>query len=198
MKYIVIAALGAAIFGIGLAVGTAIVHRSAPAAETPQTVQPAPEPATSARDTAVIAAAHILYAFDLRTVLDPTVFDRVVRRVAAPGRGRQIAALFGDGIQDVRAMFAGAPRISRAAPLGFRLLRFAPPEASVAIWNVAIGAGPLVTPTAQWRTIVLDLRLAGGRWKAVGGRSMSGPSPDTSLRELAQRANAVEKFSYVP
>ena len=64
--------------------------------------------------------------------------------------------------------------------------------------NVAIGAGPLVTPTAQWRTIVLDLRLAAGRWKAVGGRSVSGPSPDTSLRELAQRANAFEEFSYVP
>jgi hypothetical protein len=145
-----------------------------------------------------MAAANILYAFNLHTVLDPVSFDRVVQRVAAPGRGRQIAALFGNGIDDVRAMFAGAPRVSRAAPLGFRLLRFAPSEATVAIWNVAIGAGPLVTPTAQWRTIVLDLRFAGGRWKAAGGRSVSGPSPDTSLRELAQRAKAFEEFSYVP
>jgi hypothetical protein len=82
--------------------------------------------------------------------------------------------------------------------VGYRLLRFDGTRASVAIWNVAIGGSSLMTPVAQWRTIILDLRFTPHGWKAIGGRSAPGPSPAATTGELAKRARAFDTFRHAP
>jgi hypothetical protein len=77
-------------------------------------------------------------------VLDPSRFEAAVERVAAPGSEDRVRRLFGRGIEDVRAMFADRPRVSRATPVGYRLLSFDGTRASV-----AIGGSSLMTPVAQ-------------------------------------------------
>jgi hypothetical protein len=186
-----------AVFGIGLGVGRALAPNpsSRRVASEGSVKAAAPRPT---RATAVASASAILYSFDLPTVLDPSRFEAAVDRVAAPGSEDRVRRLFGRGIEDVRAMFSDRPRVSRATPVGYRLVSFQGRRASVAIWNVAIGGSSLMTPVAQWRTIILDLRFTAGGWKATGGRSLPGPSPAATTSELAKRAEAFNTFRHAP
>jgi hypothetical protein len=187
-----------AVFGIGLAVGRTLVDSPS----TPRTIVSGRSvkavPAQATRAGAVTSASAILYSFDLPTVLDPTRFEAVLERVAAPGSEERVRRLFGRGIEDVRSIFADGPRVSRATPVGYRLRSFDGSRASVAIWNVAIGGSSVMTPVAQWRTIILDLRFTPQGWKATGGLSMSGPSPAATTSELAKRADSFNSFRHAP
>jgi hypothetical protein len=188
-----------AAFGIGLAVGRMLVPIPSTGRNVSgRSVKSPPAPAPATRAGAVTSASAILYSFDLPTVLDPSRFEAAVGRVAAPGSEDRVRRLFGRGIEDVRAMFADRPRVSRATPVGYRLLSYEGTRASVAIWNVAIGGSSLMTPVAQWRTITLDLRLTHRGWKATGGRSLPGPSPAATTSELASRAKAFNTFRHAP
>jgi hypothetical protein len=189
-----------ALVGIGLLIGRAIALSPTQALEPaptrndePQATAPPPTP-----EEAITAATRIVYSFDLPTVLDEDRFRAAVRRVAAPGRRREVSNLFGQGIDAIRAMFAQEPRVARAAPVGYRLLSFRQHAASVAIWNVSIGGSPQVAPTAQWRTIALDLKYTQEGWKATGGGAMAGPSPELRIRQLAAQARRFKAFRYAP
>jgi hypothetical protein len=188
-----------AVFGVGLAVGRS--GAPVPATEPTRVARERSDESASLRGTragAVTAASTILYGFDLPTVLSPDRFDATIQRVAAPGSQDRVRRLFGRGIDDVRAMFADRPRVARATPVGYRVLSFNGTRASVAIWNVAIGGSSLMTPVAQWRTIILDLRLTPHGWRATGGRSLPGPSPAGTTGELAKRAEAFNPFHHAP
>jgi hypothetical protein len=189
-----------ALVGIWLLLGRAIAPSPTQAVDAAPAASASPESPTppATPETAVAAATRIIYSFDLPTVLDERLFRAAVRRASAPGHRREVGLLFGQGIDAVRAIFADQPRVARAAPIGYRLLSFRKRAASVAIWNVAVGGSPQVTPTAQWRTITIDLTYTAEGWKATGGGATAGPSPETPIRQLAARARGFKEYRYAP
>jgi hypothetical protein len=190
-----------AAFGMGLAAGHAVLRSPSigpPAGQAVRERALKRETPHPTRAAAVSSASAIRYAFDLPTSLDPSRFESAIERVAAPGSEDHVRRLFGRGIEDVRAMFADRPRVSRATPVGYRILSFEGTRASVAIWNVAIGGSSLMTPVAQRRTIILDLTFMSRGWKATGGRSLPGPSAAATTGELARRAAAFNTVRHAP
>ena len=147
---------------------------------------------------AVTTAVAALYELSVPAILDRPRFRRAVDRLAAPGFEAKVSAAFGATAAGLAVSFARGPRVLRAVPLGYRVVRFAPPIASVAIWSVAIAASRGFEADAQWRTVVVDLSWSGDAWKVTGGSGSAGPGLDTPLDELAREAASFRSLTHVP
>ena len=68
--------------------------------------------------------------------------------------------------------------ILRASPVGYRVDRFTPAAATVAIWRVGIvGSGATAEPQQSWRTETVSLVWEKKTWKVAALRSEPGPTP---------------------
>ena len=147
---------------------------------------------------AVKTAVAALYELSIPAILDRARFRNAVARLAAPGFEEKVNAAFGTTGAGLAMSFQRGPRVLRAAPLGYRVVRYAPPDASVAIWSVAIAASRGFENDAQWRTVVIELSWSGSAWKVTGGSGSAGPDLDTPLAELAREASGFRSLTHAP
>jgi hypothetical protein len=165
----------------------------------PSSPSRAPRPALSpTRDGAIRMAVKALYSLSIPAIADRARFETAIVELAAPGFDREVAADFGDAGAELAVSFRRAPHVLRAAPLGYRVVRYTPRAASVAIWSVAIAASRDFAPDAQWRTVVIDVAWTRGGWRVTGGSGTAGPDPSTRLRELAVESSRFRTLTYAP
>jgi hypothetical protein len=143
-------------------------------------------------------AVSALSALSVPAILDRARFEAAVARLAAPGFDSKVSAAFGATSAGLAVSFRRGPRVLRAAPLGFRVVRFTRRKASVAIWTVAIAASRGFEADAQWRTVVIDLVWTRSGWRVSGGAGTAGPDPTTPLAELATEASSFRSLNHVP
>jgi hypothetical protein len=146
----------------------------------------------------VRAAVSALYALSVPAILDRARFDTAVARLAAPGFERKVSAAFGSTSAELAVSFRARPRVLRSAPLGYRVVRFTPRDAMIAIWSVALAASRGFEASAQWRTVVIALAWTHAGWKVSGGSGTAGPDPTTPLDELATEAASFRSLTHVP
>ncbi len=162
----------------------------------------APRPSSRTQAAAVEAAVRSITAFDGDVLLDPVRAATVVTRIASlASRSRLIAAFTEASIQTRAKLGADtAPRpviVLRSVPVGYRIDRFSPDEATVAVWYVGIVAsGATVDPQQSWRTQIVALVWERGAWRVSSFESSSGPTPPVSTAEAPPSPS--ELFAAIP
>lgn len=152
---------------------------------------------------AVIAGPAFLDPAKRRAVLAVMAspeYAREVERNSAPGLAQLQRGPVGQGLR------RGAPTLFKAAPIGYRVVRFSAQEAVVEVWGLAlIGNATTLQPQASFGTTTSTLRWTAGDWKFVASRSTDGPTPALApgaKRTPAQRfLDATEQlhaFRYEP
>ena len=189
----------AAFVGLGLLSGGVILGRALPGAAKRAssvtttvarteklgtgTVVTAPRGYTRTPAGAAAAAGAYVAALGGRAILEPARMRETLERIASPSALHGLERAYARAGAQVRSRFGmhGEPKpvvILRSAPVGYRVERFTPPLAVVAVWDVGIvGSGANVDPQASWRTEQVTLLWDGRTWKAAGFRSASGPTP---------------------
>jgi hypothetical protein len=202
-----------ALVAIGIAIGSRIASpQSTPRAANTASIagenersirtRPASARPTRTRSGAVAAAALAITAFDGDVLLDRARLDAVVSRIAStPSRARLIA-VFDEASAQTRAMLGAdtVPRpviVLRSVPVGYRVERFSPRAATVAIWYVGIvGSGATVEPQQSWQTQIVSLVWEQRGWRVSAFESSAGPTPPLSSAEAAQPS--VDLFAAIP
>jgi len=192
-----------ALLAIGIAIGSRIASpESTPRAANTTSVsgendrstrtRPASAPPTRTRAGAVAAAALAITAFDGDVLLDPARLRTVVNRIASRASRARLVEAFNQASAQTRAKLGAdtVPRpviVLRSVPIGYRVERFSPRKATVAIWYVGIvGSGATVEPQQSWRTQVISLVWEQRAWKVSSFESSSGPTPPLSTAEAAE------------
>lgn len=201
------------LLALGLVIGSRIASppdASAPvitAAASPNPVERSPSDSASATSTrspagAVAAAARSITAFDGDVLLEPVRLRAVVVRIASRASRPQLLAAFAEASAQTRAKLGAdtAPKpviVLRSVPVGYRVERFSPDEATVSVWYVGIvGSGATVPPQQSWRTQVVSLVWEAGAWKVSSFASSPGPTPPLTSGEVAQEPG--DLFSAIP
>ncbi|MEU8828636.1 hypothetical protein [Streptomyces sp. NPDC048636] len=95
----------------------------------------------------------------------------------------------------------GMTYVSRTAPIGTKVRKFAATAATVEVWCTGVfgtaGEGSKNPVTNDWFTLTLKLRWVDNDWKAEGYRQKDGPAPVNSDRTAStadEIAKAVEQY----
>ena len=206
------AALAAiALLALGAVIGSRFASQQAPAvaasAAADDAASAGPTRAGAASSTrtragAVRAAASSITAFDGDVLLEPVRLRAVVTRVASRASRPQLLVAFNEASAQTRAQLGAdtAPKpviVLRSVPVGYRVERFSPDEATVSVWYVGIvGSGATVQPQQSWRTQVVELVWEVGAWKVSSFASSPGPTPPLSSGEVAQEPG--DLFAAIP
>ena len=135
---------------------------------------------------AVRAAVRSITAFDGDVLLEPVRLRAVVSRIASRAARPQLIASFSEASAQTRLKLGAdsVPKpviVLRSAPIGYRVERFMPNEATVSVWYVGIvGSGATVQPQQSWRTQLVELVWESGTWKVRAFASSRGPTPPLS------------------
>jgi hypothetical protein len=193
--------------------GTAVVVDSAGISATPTRWEagvPVGWPQTE--DGAISAAAGYARVLSVRWFLtDTSRRHQAVAAMAAPEARPGLQAAqdqVATGI--IRGPFGaglarrGVRSVLRTSLLGYRVDRYTPAAAEVALWAVVIyGNDGGLVPQALWATSTLRLVWAGD-WKLAGAVTVPGPVPvhgqatPSAVHELIQAAEEFKEFSYAP
>jgi hypothetical protein len=99
----------------------------------------------------------------------------------------------------------GARSLLRTSLLGYRVDRYAPTDAQVALWAVVVyGNDGGLAPQALYATTTLRLRWAVGDWKLLEATTVPGPVPvqgqatPSPAGELLDAAETFKEFDYAP
>lgn len=205
-----VAALG--LFALGIALGSRTASSAGTSASPAESAvdlgaaeRPSRSPASSSarsRAGAVAAAAGSVTAFDGDVLLEPARLRAVVSRIASRAARQDLLAAFAMASAQTRAKLGAdtAPEpviVLRSMPVGYRVERFSPDEATVSIWYVGIvGSGATVYPQQSWRTQLVELVWEAGAWKVSSFASSPGPTPPLPSNENA--AEPGELFAAIP
>ncbi|WP_432013966.1 hypothetical protein [Streptomyces cucumeris] len=95
----------------------------------------------------------------------------------------------------------GMTYVSRSAPIGTKVSKFATTAATVEVWCTGVfgtaGEGSKTPVTNDWFTMTLKLRWVGGDWRAESFSQKDGPAPINSDRAASSAdeiAKAVEQY----
>jgi hypothetical protein len=208
--------LGAVLlFAIGMAVGrqgdspeaASPPRETVTVTETTPTARPArttdkPAGFARTREGAVSAAAAYVDSLDGRILLDPSALSRRVSEIASSEAREDLVRAYVAAAEQARKQLGvgTAPEpvvIIRASPVGYRVDRFTPVGATVAIWRVGIvGSGATAAPQQSWRTETVSLVWEDKTWKVAGLGSETGPTP--ALPSSAATSEAAELFTAIP
>lgn len=179
--------VAAVLLAIGIAIGSRIGSPRAPTRVVTEQVAPRNAYAGAAsphtRAGSVAAAARAITAFAGSVLLDPTRLRQVVARIAASSSRPQLTEAFEEASAQTRAKLGAGtvPRpviLLRAVPIGYRIERYSPEDATVAVWYVGVvGSGATVQPQQSWRTQTVNLVWEHGGWKVASFASSTGPTP---------------------
>ena len=154
------------------------------------------------RDGAVSAAATYIGSLDGRALVDPAIVRRRLTEVTSSEAREELVRAYAAAAEQARTQLGvGTPPepvvILRAAPVGYRVDRFTPRAATVAIWRVGIvGSGATAEPQQSWRTETVSLVWERKTWKVAALRSEPGPTPP--LPTSATTSTASELFTLIP
>jgi hypothetical protein len=191
--------------------GTAVVIDSAGISAAPahwEAGVPVGWPQTE--DGAISAAAGYARVLSARWFLTDT--DRRHQAVAAmaahdalpelQAEQDQVAAGMASGPFGAGLARRGVRSILRTSLLGYRVDRYSPTAAEVALWAVVVyGNDGGLVPQALWATSTMRLRWAGD-WKLAGAVTVPGPVPvhgqatPSGVHELIQAAEKFKEFGY--
>lgn len=189
------------LLALGAVIGSRVASRQAPAVASAAAVDDAADPrptrpraasSTRTRTGAVRAAARSITAFAGDVLLEPARLRAVVTGVASRASRPQLLAAFNEASAQTRAKLGAdtVPKpmiVLRSFPVGYRVERYSPDEATVSVWYVGIvGSGATVQPQQSWRTQVVELVWEVGAWKVSSFASSPGPTPPLSSGEVAQ------------
>jgi len=170
-----------------------------------QTVAPTTSPPLTYPRTptgAAAAAGTYVAALGGPAILEPARIEATLKRIATPSAIPGLEQAYAQAAAGVRSRFGmnGQPQpvvILRSDPLGYRIERFTPSLAVVAVWDVGIvGSGANVDPQASWRTEHVTLVWDGQTWKAASFRSESGPTPPLAAGDV--ETPPAELFASIP
>jgi hypothetical protein len=154
------------------------------------------------RASAVQAAVRSITAFDGDVLLEPARLRAVVARIASRASHLQLLAAFSEASAQTRAKL-GADTVPtpvivlRSVPIGYRVERFSPDEATISVWYVGIvGSGATVQPQQSWRTQLVELVWEAGSWKVSSFASAQGPTPPLSSSGVTDGPG--ELFATIP
>jgi hypothetical protein len=200
------------VLAIGIVISTRLVSRGSSRPAVTKAVAPPTNTAkmpgrhativdTHTRTGAVAAAARSITAFAGDVLLEPSRLRAIVARIAASSARARLVAAFEEASAQTRAKLGAGtvPRpviLLRAVPLGYRVVRYSPDAATVAVWYVGIvGSGATVQPQQSWRTQTVELVWEHGGWKVGAYTSMAGPTPALSAAEAEAPG---ELFALIP
>lgn len=189
---------------IGRTLGTSPRRSAAPAVTTTEPATPTGAQTVFAdtRAGAAAAAGSYVVALGGPVLLDSSRLRATLQRVVAPRVLPELERAYAEAATSAQIRFGlnGQPKpivILRSAPVGYRVERFSPSRAVVAVWDVGVvGSGANIDPQASWRTEYVTLIRDGGMWKAAEFRSASGPTPP--LAEGDRETPPADLFASVP
>lgn len=151
---------------------------------------------------AASAAADAVTAFDGTVLLDTGALRTAVDRIASSGSRASLLEAFKQAGARLRDQLGAdtVPKpvvLLRTFAIGYRVERYSPDRATVAVWNVGVvGSGATVQPQQSWRTQRVSLVWEHGAWKVAGFESERGPTPPLTNAEAAD--GAAELFTRIP
>lgn len=176
-----------------------------PVAAAEQTPSSHLDPPLPTREGAVEAATRFTTTFDGPVLVDSKRRAKLLDRHAIAATRDQLDEVF-DGLEDVLAgtlgltvdAFDDPTTVWLTIPAGWRIDRFSPTEAEVAVWNngVILSDGlPLIPPT--WRTTSVAMQWQDGDWRLESFRSADGPEPPAvgGTADARVRARAMNEFT---
>ncbi|QKV93506.1 hypothetical protein HUT19_18450 [Streptomyces sp. NA02950] len=140
---------------------------------------------------------------DLRHELVPQIFTRSAAGLLQAKLDKAYSAdsLEKIGLDAEGKAPDGMTYISRTAPIGTKVSKFARTAATVEVWCTGVfgtaGEGSKTPVTNDWFTMTLKLRWVGGDWKAESFSQKNGPAPINSDRTASSAdeiAKAVEQY----
>jgi len=161
----------------------------------------APSRMPRARAGAVAAAARSITAFAGNVLLEPAHLRTIVSRIASNASRQRLIEAFEEASAQTRAKLGAdtVPRpviVLRAVPVGYRIERYSPEQATVIVWYVGIvGSGATVQPQQSWRTQTVSLVWEDGGWKVSSFASSIGPTPALTTPEAEPPG---ELFAAIP
>lgn len=149
---------------------------------------------------AVAAATTYLDALGGSALLDSARLERTLRSIASPSALPGLRRAYEEAAAQAREQLGVSTTpepvvIVRAVPVGYRIERFTPAAATVAVWRVGIvGSGATVEPQQSWRTETVSLVWENPAWKVAALRSSPGPTPPLGTPAAA----AADLFTSIP
>lgn len=141
-------------------------------------------------DGAASAAVNYLDALAGPQLLDPSVYDALLRRMTTEQGFAQLKRQADAGrpqaLQNLGVGGSPAPQlIVRSAPLGYRADAYSPAQATISIWSVGVvGSSTTRAPDASWSTTTITVDWQDGDWRMSGYRTASGPVPPDSASQV--------------
>jgi hypothetical protein len=166
---------------IGLLVGRASIGRDRdPGSASPP---PAGRPGTVVQHShdekgAAAAAANLSAALAYSIARGPEDVQRVVAQIGTARYAERVKAAYPAG----SASDQSSSVFFRAIPISYRVVAYAPEQASVRIWSASILATADASPgAASFKTATVVVRWSGGAWKVDDVRQpVEGPTPATT------------------
>jgi hypothetical protein len=161
-----------------------VIERAAPGTDADQALgRRAPAASAHTRAGAVASAARSITAFGGNVLLEPSRLRALVARIASNASRTRLIDAFAEASSQTRTKLGTdtVPQpviVLRAAPVGYRVERYSPAAAAIAVWYVGIvGSGATVQPQQSWRTETVELVWERGAWKVESFASTVGPTP---------------------
>ena len=175
---------------LGLARGPAgeAARRPSPALRAvPPTLAPS-------KTDAISLTANFLSAMNLRTLLSARRRHSVLAVYADRAARPSLERLYNREHARVAASYSRAPRVARAALLGYRVDGLTAQTATISVWAASIGGSADYPPTSGWWTTTVDLAWTDHGWRVLltTGRSahsrakLEPSAPSAMCRELAR------------
>ncbi|MFE7778943.1 hypothetical protein ACFU5O_34720 [Streptomyces sp. NPDC057445] len=157
------------------------------------------------------AAANYSVALVSAEILKPDSRARIVRQLFVADKVGELETSFDRAYSeeflnklglDAKGNAAeGLTYVSRTAPVGTKVTKYADTSASVEVWCTGVfgtaGVGSTNPVTNDWFTMTLKLRWVDGDWKVESFSQKEGPAPvnaDRRASDADQIAKAVEEF----
>jgi hypothetical protein len=188
---------------------------TAPPAAQPEPQGAVPAPAAgsaypNSRDGAQSAAANYVVQLGGAEMFDTERRRDVVRRIADPAVEPALQQQFDTAFAAVLSNFGlddrgrpprGLTLVSRALPVGVRIVDYSDSSARVAVWTtgiIGLAGATSTRPVAEaWSTTTVTLRWTGSDWKWVSFTQQDGPTPISGLQppsSAREVADAVATF----
>ena len=132
------------------------------------------------RQGALAAATAFVATGQALLDMDPLAAEQAVRRMAASSTAdAQVADVLARLVAVREALAPGTgPTVFRQSPVSWRVDRFSPGRATVAVWSVGVlSREAIAPPQAGWETSTFDLVWERGDWRIRAETVTPGPAP---------------------
>lgn len=177
-----------------------------------RTVAGVPVGYAHSREGVVAAAANYGVALAGPLFLDDARRVAAIRQIGTPGYVKRILPAAASAVRQLKAspigqgLRQGAGTVYEGAPLAYRVVSYAPDQARVQIWSLALlGNDAGVQPQATFGTTTTTLRWQDGDWKFDAAASDAGPTPALSRGQtptpgsaFVPRTQPLREFRYAP